>query len=231
MRKPILMIVTSHAQLGDTGKPTGIWAEELTTPYFALRDAGYAIVLASPQGGRPPFAEGSVHDAAQANEPSVQRFLQDVQAMAGFNATRPTAQLQSQDYGAVFLPGGHGTMWDTAADLHTARLVGELFAAGLPVAAVCHGPAGLVQARRSDGHSIVRGKRVNGFTNAEEAAANLMDIVPFHLETRLRELGGDFVHGPLWQPFAVRDENLITGQNPASSALVAQYLIDALRPA
>jgi putative intracellular protease/amidase len=227
--KPILMIVTSHAKLGSTGKPTGIWAEELTTPYYALRDAGYEVALASPLGGKPPFAEGSVKEPVEANEGSVKRFLQDAQAMQLFNATLKTADVNAADYSAVFLPGGHGTMWDTATDEHTARLVSDAFNAGQPVAAVCHGPAGLVKAQRLDGKSIVFGKRVNGFTNEEETAVNLMDVVPFHLESKLRELGGVFEHGPMWKAYAVRDGNLITGQNPASSALVAQHVVEALR--
>jgi putative intracellular protease/amidase len=227
--KPILMIVTSHAQLGSTGKPTGIWAEELTTPYYALQDAGYEVVLASPLGGKPPFAEGSVKAPVEANEGSVKRFLQDAAAMAKFNATLRTAHLKAADYSAVFLPGGHGTMWDTATDDSTARLVSDVFNAGQPVASVCHGPAGLVKAQRKDGKSIVFGKRVNAFTNEEETAVGLMDAVPFHLESKLRELGGQFERGPMWQAYAVRDGNLITGQNPASSALVAQYVVEVLR--
>jgi putative intracellular protease/amidase len=229
--KPVLMILTSHAQLGNTGKPTGIWAEELTTPYYALRDSGLSVVLASPKGGRPPFAEGSVKELVEDNEGSVKRFLQDAQATALFDATLKTADLNAADYSAVFLPGGHGTMWDTATDEHTARLVGDTFNAGQPVAAVCHGPAGLVKARRADGKSIVFGKRVNGFTNEEETTVNLMDVVPFHLESKLRELGGIFEQGPMWQAYAVRDGNLITGQNPASSALVAQHMVQVLKTA
>jgi putative intracellular protease/amidase len=164
-----------------------------------------------------------------ANEGSVLRFLQDTTTMAMFCATPKTAELDADDYTGVFLPGGHGTMWDTAVDHATARLVGNMFNAGKPVASVCHGPAGLIGTHRSDGKSIVFGKRVNAFTNEEETAAGLMDVVPFHLETRLRELGGVFEHGPMWQAYAVRDGNLITGQNPASSALVARHLITALQ--
>lgn len=226
---PILMILTSHAQLGNTGKPTGIWAEELTTPYYALVDAGYEVTLASTLGGKPPFAEGSVKEPVDENEGSVKRFLQDAAAMAKFNATHKASALKSEDFSAVFLPGGHGTMWDTAFDDATARLVSEAFNATKPVAAVCHGPAGLVKATRTDGKSIVFGKRVNAFTNEEETAVGLMDVVPFHLETRLRELGGVFEGGAMWQPYAVRDGHLITGQNPASSALVAQHVIAALQ--
>ena len=226
---PVLMILTSHAQLGSTGKPTGLWAEEMTTPYYALVDAGFDVVLASPLGGKPPFAEGSIKANPQDNEGSVKRFLSDVAAMAKFDATHPTASLNAADYSAVFLPGGHGTMWDTANDDATASLVAASFNAGKPTAAVCHGPAGLVKALRTDGKSILFGKKVNGFTNAEETAAGLMDVVPFHLETRMRELGGKFESGPNWAPYAVRDGNLITGQNPASSALVAQHVVAALQ--
>jgi putative intracellular protease/amidase len=226
---PILMVVTSHAQLGNTGKPTGIWAEELTTPYYALQDAGFEVTLASPKGGLPPFAEGSVKEPPAENEGSVKRFLADPAAMAKFKATHTTASLKAADFAAVFLPGGHGTMWDTANDAATATLVGHTFDAGKPVAAVCHGPAGLVKALRADGKNILYGKKVNGFTNEEETAAGLMDIVPFHLETSMRALGGIFENGPIWGAYAVRDGNLITGQNPASSALVAQHMVAALQ--
>ncbi len=227
--KPILMILTSHAQLGNSGKPTGIWAEELTTPYYALIDAGMQVTLASPLGGLPPFAQGSVKEPVEANEGSVKRFLQDANAMEKFKATHTTASMKAEDFSAVFLPGGHGTMWDTATDLHTARLVSDTFNAGKPTASVCHGPAGLVQAMRPDGKSIVFGKKLNAFTNEEETAAGLMDVVPFHLESKLRELGGIFEHGPMWGAYAVRDGHLITGQNPASSALVAQHVVAALQ--
>lgn len=226
---PVLMIITSHTQLGSTGKPTGLWAEELTTPYYALTDAGFDVVLASPLGGKPPFATGSVKVAPLENEGSIKRFFDDGVAMAKFEATHTTASVNAADYSAVFLPGGHGTMWDTAEDAATAALVGDVFNAGKPVAAVCHGPAGLVKALRTDGKSILFGKKVNGFTNEEETAAGLMDVVPFHLETRMKELGGTFENGPMWQPYAVRDGNLITGQNPQSSALVASHVVAALQ--
>lgn len=226
---PVLMIVTSHAILGDTGKPTGIWAEELSTPYYALAEAGFDVVLASPLGGKPPFAAGSVKEGIDDNESSVKRFLQDSTAMQKFSATHRAAALDAGDFSAVFLPGGHGTMWDTATDEAVAGLVAGIFNSGKPTAAVCHGPAGLVSALRPDGKSILYGKKVNGFTNQEETAAGLMDVVPFHLETRMRELGGTFESGAMWGAYAVRDGNLITGQNPQSSALVASHLVDALQ--
>lgn len=227
--KPVLMIVTSQSEMGTSGKPTGIWAEELTTPYYALVDAGFEVVIASPKGGKPPFAAGSVKENRDENEASVARFLNDKSAMAKFNATHKTVSVKMEDYSALFLPGGHGTMWDTSTDEATARLVGDSFNSGKPTAAVCHGPAGLVKALRTDGKSILRGLKVNGFTNAEETAAGLMGIVPFHLESVMRDLGGIFENGPLWGAYAVRDGHLITGQNPASSALVAQHIVAALQ--
>jgi putative intracellular protease/amidase len=224
----VLMIVTSHDQLGNTGRPTGIWGEELSTPYYEFIDAGMDVVIASPKGGRPPFATGSVKEPLEANEGSMKRFLTDPIAMSKFDQSFKAVDLKAADYDAIFLPGGHGTMWDTATDDATARLVGEIFSAGKPTAAVCHGPAGLVKAKRADGQSILAGRKVNGFTNEEETAAGLMDVVPFHLETVMRQLGGHFEHGPMWGAYAVRDGNLITGQNPASSALVAQHTVAAL---
>jgi putative intracellular protease/amidase len=229
--KKILMIVTSHSTMGSSGKQTGIWAEELTTPYYELVDAGHEVVLASPLGGKPPFADGSYKVDFAQNEGSVKRFFDDVKATTAFANTKKVADLQSSDFDGVFLPGGHGTMWDTAQDAATAKIVSDLFQANKPVAAVCHGPAGLVKAVRADGKSILAGKKVNGFTNAEETAAGLMDVVPFHLETTMRELGGIFESGPLWQPYAVRDGNLVTGQNPASSALVAKHFLAAFAEA
>jgi putative intracellular protease/amidase len=226
--KPVLMIITSHDQLGSTGKQTGLWAEELTTAYYTLKDAGFSLELASPKGGKPPFASGSIKADVADNPPSVQRFLNDKSALDQFENTKKTAGLLALDYSAVFLPGGHGTMWDTAIDPATAQLVGQLFDANRPVAAVCHGPAGLVSALRSDGKSIVFGKQVNAFTNEEELAAGLTNVVPFALESRLKELGAFFKAGPMWQAFVVRDGNLITGQNPASTELVAHGLVELL---
>jgi putative intracellular protease/amidase len=226
---PVLMILTSHNQLGTTGKPTGLWAEELTTPYYALQDAGIEVTLASVQGGTPPFVADSLQVKPEDTGSTVTRFLADPVAMGKFNATHKAADMKAADFSAVFLPGGHGTMWDTAVDPATAQLVSDSFNAGKPTAAVCHGPAGLVNALRTDGKSILWGKKVNGFTNAEETAAGLMDVVPFHLESKMRELGGIFESGPNWAPYAVRDGHLITGQNPASSALVAQHVVAALQ--
>ncbi len=227
MSKRVAIIVTSNARLGNTGKVTGIWAEELAIPYYALRDAGVEVEIASPLGGEVPFEPSSLKAAGQ-NEATVERFLADPVAQGKVAATRMASELDIAEFDALFLPGGHGTMWDLPDNSGVTHAVETAFAAGKPIAAVCHGPAGLTTARRSDGESILAGKRVSGFTNDEENEAGLSEVVPFLLETRMRELGGHFEKAPNWQPFAVCDGKLITGQNPASSKLVADHLLGAL---
>ncbi|HWP18946.1 MAG TPA: type 1 glutamine amidotransferase domain-containing protein [Burkholderiaceae bacterium] len=227
MSKRILMIVTSHDRMGDTGKPTGIWAEELAAPYWAFRDAGAEVDLASPQGGPVPLDPGSVKPVGQ-NEPAVDRFLTDETTQRLAASTRRVAEVDAAGYDALFFPGGHGTMWDLPHDEGVKRAVETAWAAGKVVAAVCHGPAGLVSARTPQGRSILEGRRVNGFTDAEEHEVGLAQTVPFLLERRMRELGGLFEHGNKWQAYAVRDGQLITGQNPQSSALVARHVLEAL---
>lgn len=227
MTTRILMIVTSHARLGDTGKPTGLWAEELAVPWYALADAGAELVLASPAGGAAPIDPGSLKPVGQ-NEPAVERLLADASLQASLASTPRVADVDAARFDALFFPGGHGTMWDLPVDAGVTRAVEQAFAAGRLIAAVCHGPAGLVSARRPDGEPIVKDLRVNSFTDAEEAAVGLAQVVPFLLERRLRELGGRFEGGPSWQPYAVRDGQLVTGQNPQSSHAVAQALLDAL---
>jgi putative intracellular protease/amidase len=223
----VLMIVTSHARLGDTGKPTGLWAEELAVPYFALRDAGVQVDIASPAGGRVPLDPASLKPAGQ-NEPAVERLLSDEAMQRLVAGTAKVAEFDGAAYDAVFLPGGHGTMWDLPSDAGVIRAVESAYAAGRLVAAVCHGPAGLVGAKKPDGEPLVKGLKVNAFTDAEEEAVGLSRVMPFLLESRLRELGGRFEGAPSWQPHAVRDGQLITGQNPMSSAKVAQLLLEAL---
>lgn len=227
MKPRILMIVTSNARLGDTGKPTGLWAEELAAPYYALVDAGAEVTLASPAGGPAPIDPGSVKPRGE-NDAVVERFLADNALQARVAATPRAADFDGAQFDAVFLPGGHGTMWDLPVDAGVTRAVERAFATGKLVASVCHGAAGLVTARRPDGQSIVKDLRVNSFTDAEEVAVGLQQVVPFMLETRLRELGGRFEGAANWQPFAIRDGQLITGQNPQSSRLVAQLLLEAL---
>lgn len=219
----VLMIVTSHARLGLSGHKTGFWLEELAAPYYALREAGCTIDLASPLGGRPPADPKSESSEA----PVVRRFLEDPEAVAKLDATR-TLDAPSGDYDAYFVVGGHGVMWDLAESDVLATLLGSAHDAGRVVGAVCHGPAGLVRARDRSGASIVAGKRVAGFSNEEEEAMGLTGVVPFALETRLRDLGGLYEKGPKWSSFAVRDGKLVTGQNPQSSVAVAKLVVDAL---
>ena len=238
----VLIVTTSHAQMGDTGHRTGVWLEELATPYYALRDGGAEVTLASIRGGEIPFdprslpseagqGPGEKPDPQQDVPPAVRRFLSDDAAMRAARDSLPLAQVEGRDFDAIFLPGGHGTMWDLPESDALARRIGTMFDRGRIVAAVCHGPAGLVSAKRRDGRPIVEGRRVNGFTNSEEDGVGLSRVVPFLLEDRLKALGGRFERGPDWQPYAVRDRNLVTGQNPQSSELVAKLVLDALKPA
>ena len=227
MTSRILMIVTSNARMGDTGKPTGLWAEELAVPYYALADAGVDVTLASPAGGPAPIDPGSVKPIGQ-NDPVVERFLADTALQALIAATPKASAFDGAEFDAVFFPGGHGTMWDLPVDDGVTRAVERAFAANKLIAAVCHGAAGLVTAKRPDGQSIVKDLRVNSFTDAEEVAVGLEKVVPFMLETRLRELGGRFEGTGNWQAFAIRDGQLITGQNPQSSHRVAELLLAAM---
>jgi putative intracellular protease/amidase len=227
LSKRILMIVTSNATMGTTGKATGIWAEELAAPYYQFIDAGVSVDIASPTGGQVPLDAGSVKAKGE-NSPAVERMLADVTLNRTLSATHVVASIDAANYDAVFFPGGHGTMRDLPNDAGVKRAVESAFAANKIIGSVCHGAAGLVSAKRADGKSILAGKRVNSFTDAEETATGLMNVVPFALESRIRELGASFVSAPNWQTFAVRDGDLITGQNPASSELVATHILTAL---
>jgi putative intracellular protease/amidase len=226
MSKRILIIVTSNGQMGESGKTTGIWAEELAVPYLALIDAGFEVEIASPLGGPVPFDPSSVKSRGS-NDPVLERFFADEVAQGKVAHTLAVAGARADDFDAVMFPGGHGTMWDLPDNEDVTRVVEEAHRSNKVIGAVCHGIAGLVSAKRPDGRSILHGKRVNSFTN-EEIAAGLDDVVPFKLESRVRELGGHFEKTGNFQAFAVRDGKLITGQNPASSALVAKYVIESL---
>lgn len=229
--RKVLIVTTSHAELGNTGHRTGVWLEELAAPYYALREAGAEVTVASIKGGEIPFDPRSTGEE-QSDVPvpeTARRFLADPGAMAAAKDSPSIDEVDAASFDAIFLPGGHGAMWDMPGNATLAQTVGSLFDAGKIVSAVCHGPAGLVSAKRRDGRPVVDGKRVNCFTNAEEEAVGLTDVVPFLLETRLRELGGRFEGASDWQPFAVGDRNLITGQNPMSSELVARNVIEALK--
>ena len=227
MNTRILMIVTSSSVMGTSGKPTGIWVEELAVPYYRFIDAGVAVEFASPTGGAVPLDAASLKPKGQ-NDAAVERFLADAQAQAKVRSTHVAAAVDAATFDALFFPGGHGTMWDLPADAGVTKAVEIAFAANKLIASVCHGAAGLVTALRPDGKSIVLGKRINSFTDAEEEAVGLTNVVPFLLEKRLRELGAQFEGAANWQAFAVRDGQFVTGQNPQSSDLVATHVLAAL---
>ncbi len=221
--KRILMIVTSHAQLGATNTKTGFWLEELAAPYLELAKHGAQLELASPAGGKPPADPKS----ETAPSPAVRAFLDDREAASKLANTHRLADVK-EAYDAYFVVGGHGVMWDLAEDTALSALLARGYERGAVVAAVCHGPAALVNVRLGNGRYLVADKRVAAFTNAEEAAVGLDKIVPFALETKLKERGAKHEAAPMWSSFAVRDGNLITGQNPASSVAVAQATLEAL---
>lgn len=222
----ILIVATSNAKVGDTARKTGLWLEELATPYYAFLNAGAQIDIASTAGGEIPIDPKSQSEEDQAE--SVVRFLADEAAMGKFRHSLRVDDVSAEPYAAVYLPGGHGAMWDMPANNALAELLSGAFADGKVVAAVCHGPAGLVHARDASGNPLVAGRRVSAFTNSEEEAAGMSRQVPFLLESRIRELGARYESGPNLQPFAVRDGRLVTGQNPASSEQVARLVLEAI---
>lgn len=228
MEPVILFVVTSHATIGDTGKPTGLWLEELAVPYYAFMDAGYKVEIASVKGGKVPVDPKSQKSIGE-NSPAVERFLKDETAKAQVANTPSIDALDVSRYTAVFLPGGHGTMWDMPESKALASAIVSTLERGDVVAAVCHGSAGLVNARFENGVPVVKGREISAFTNSEEEAAGLAGEVPFLLETRLEELGAKIHKVPNFLPLAVADGNLITGQNPASSEKVAQFVIKHLK--
>ena len=219
----ILMVLTSHDQLGDTGKKTGFWLEELAAPYYVFKDAGAKVTLVSPKGGQPPLDPKS--DEPDAQSDATWRFKDDAEAQRALRHTGLLADVKAADFDAVFYPGGHGPLWDLAQDTHSLQLIQQMLQADKTVAAVCHAPGVLWRAKGADGASVVRGKRVTGFTNSEEKAAGLTEVVPFLVQDLLEEHGGVFSQGADWQPYVVTDGALITGQNPASSAPAARALL------
>lgn len=223
----VLIVLTSHDQLGNTGEKTGFWIEEFATPYYALADQGVDITLASPRGGQPPIDPKS--DAPGAATPSTIRFKNDAALQQKLAHTLPLASVKAADYDAIFYPGGHGPLWDLAEDKTSIALIETFYQQNKPVAFVCHAPAALKHVKDQQGKPLVQGKKVTGFTNTEEAAIKLTDIVPFLLEDMLKQNGGHFERGNDWQAFAVEDGLLITGQNPASSELVAEKLLHKLK--
>lgn len=222
----ILMVLTSHDRLGDTGKKTGFWLEEFAAPYYVFKDAGAQITLASPNGGQPPLDPKS--DEPDAQTADTDRFRKDVEATAALASTKKLADVAGQPFDAVFYPGGHGPLWDLAEDRDSIALIEATYAAGKPVAAVCHAPGVLRHARDPFGLPLVQGKAVTGFTNTEEAAVGLTNVVPFLVEDMLTNHGGLYEKGADWAVHVVTDHNLITGQNPASSKPAAEALLKLL---
>jgi putative intracellular protease/amidase len=223
----ILMVLTSHAQLGDSGRKTGFWLEEFAAPYYVFKDAGATIALASPQGGQPPLDPKS--DEPDAQTEATHRFKADDAAQKLLAHTQKLADVSAEKFDAVFYPGGHGPLWDLANSATSVALIEQMLREGKPVVAVCHAPGILRDAKAADGTPLVQGQQVTGFTNAEEAAAGLTDVVPFLVEDMLKAHGGVYSKSANWQPYVVRDGLLITGQNPASSKPAARALLKLLR--
>jgi putative intracellular protease/amidase len=224
--KKVLIVLTSHDQLGNTGAKTGFWLEEFAAPYYALKEAGVVLTLASPLGGQPPIDPKS-DDAASQTEATL-RFKTDTSAQALLASTLKLKDVSAADFDAVFYPGGHGPLWDLAEDATSIALIETMLKAGKPVAAVCHAPAVLRHPKGMNGQSVVKGKKVTGFTNTEEEAAGLTAIVPFLVEDMLTQNGGIYSKAADWHPHVEIDGLLITGQNPASSEPVAKALLATL---
>ena len=222
----ILMVLTSHDQLGNTGKKTGFWLEEFAAPYYVFKDAGVQITLASPHGGQPPLDPKSDDESAQTD--ATRRFKADADAQKQLASTVPLSSVKAEDFDAVFYPGGHGPLWDLAEDPHSIALIEKTFAAGKPLALVCHAPGVLRHTKAPDGSPLVQGKKVTGFTNSEEDAVQLTKIVPFLVEDMLKANGGVYSKGPDWAPYVLTDGTLVTGQNPASSEQGAHALLKML---
>ena len=225
----ILMVVTSHDQLGNTGKKTGLWLEEFAAPYYVFKDAGADITVVSPKGGQPPL--DPVSDAPDAQTDATRRFKSDTAAQAILARTGKLAAVSTKNFDAVFYPGGHGPLWDLAEDVDSVKLIESMAAEGKTVAAVCHAPGVLRHVKAADGSPLVKGKKVTGFTNTEEAAVNLTDIVPFLVEDMLVKNGGEYSKGADWKPYVVTHGKLITGQNPASSEAAARAVLNQLKNA
>lgn len=222
----LLMVLTSHADLGDTGEKTGFWVEEFAAPYYAFKEAGIEITLASPKGGQAPIDPKS--ELADFQTPATARYYADANCQDLIANTKVLAEVQSEDFDAVFYPGGHGPLWDLTENSYSISLIESFLAANKAVAAVCHATATLLHVKGSNGDYAVKGKAVAGFSNTEEDAVQLTNIVPFLLEDELVKRGGDYQKVEDWNAFAVQDGLLITGQNPASSVLVAEKLIKHL---
>ena len=223
----ILIVLTSHSALGNTGEKTGFWIEEFATPYYVLADAGAQITIASPKGGQPPVNPKS--ELKDAQTPSTERFFKDIELIDKVACTLKLSDVKQDDYDAVFYPGGHGPLWDLATDKSSIKLIEEFYNHQKPIAFVCHAPAALINAKAENGEPLVKGKYVTSFSNTEEEGVKLTQIVPFLLEDELKKQGAHYNKGDDWTSFAKQDGLLITGQNPASSGAVAELLLKTLK--
>ena len=225
--KKVLFVLTSHEDLGNTGEKTGFWIEEFAAPYYVMKDNGIEITIASPKGGQPPIDPKSASPDFQT--PATVRFNEDKETQEILSKTIKLETLKQTDYDAVFYPGGHGPLWDLAEDKNSIALIEDFYQNNKPVAAVCHALAIFKNTKNADGTSLVHGKKVTGFTNGEEEAVQLTSVVPFLVEDMLKSNGGVYSKKSDWNPYAVEDGLLITGQNPASSELVAELLLEKLK--
>ncbi|MCL6418136.1 type 1 glutamine amidotransferase domain-containing protein [Aestuariirhabdus haliotis] len=219
----VLMVLTSHDQLGNSGEKTGFWVEEFAAPYYVFLDAGAEVILASPSGGQPPIDPKSELDDFQTD--ATRRFASDKAGQQALANTLPLAQVNADDFDAVFYPGGHGPLWDLTDNPQSIALLEAFVDSNKPVSAVCHATAALLNVKQSGGDLLVKNRAVTGFSNSEEAAVELTEVVPFLLEDALKERQADYQCAADWHPFAIQDGLMITGQNPASSELVAQKLL------
>lgn len=223
----ILFVLTSHDSLGNTGEKTGFWIEEFAAPYYTFADAGSHITLASPAGGQPPIDPKSALEDFQTDD--TRRFDKDSELQNKLANTLQLTDIKADDYDAIFYPGGHGPLWDLTTDEDSIRLIETFAQQNKLISAVCHAPSVLLNAKNAQGEPLVKGKKVTGFTNTEEAAVGLTDVVPFLLEDELKNRGGHYSQGPDWGPYCVHDGLLITGQNPASSSAVAKAVLTLLK--
>ena len=222
----VLFVLTSHSDLGNSGKKTGFWIEEFAAPYYVMSDAGVQLTIASPKGGQPPVDPSSEKPDAQTQ--ATRRFDDDPDLKQKLTHSSKLSEVNQADYDAVFYPGGHGPMWDLANDADSIALIEEFYKNNKPVSFVCHAPAALVKVKAANGEPLVKGKAVTGFSNIEEEAVQLTSIVPFLLEDELKKLGGKYSSGSPWESYVQQDGLLITGQNPGSSEAVAHLLVKTL---
>lgn len=223
----VLFVLTSHDELGDTGEKTGFWIEEFANPYYTLLDKGIEITVATPKGGKAPIDPNSDSEDSQTED--TRRYHNDKDAQEVINNTHKLDDMKAEGFDAVFYPGGHGPLWDLASDKTSISLIETFNKQDKPIAFVCHAPAALKNVKNENGEPLVKGKKVTGFTNTEEEAVNLTEVVPFLVEDMLKENGGIYSKAGDWEVYVLEDGNLITGQNPASSGLVADKLYDRLK--